>query len=432
MNSRLKVGVIQHAQKSKDPLRELEVVQGKIKALGDQGVDLVCLPELWPTGPLKAGERALADVTPEILSRLQTLSEEYRIVILGGLPEKGDLMEEEGTLYNSAFFIGPQKKRLVYRKIHLFGPLGEKEVFRPGSEEIVFWHGFSCGEVGVGPLICYDLRFPELSRSLVLEGAEVLVVMALWPRERVHHFEALLRARAIENQCFVIGVNTAGDVGGMEFGGRSKVVGPDGAVLREAGQGPEVIVSEIDLSSVVDVRRRFFTAGPERWQRRTARKVLDMKDLVDAVRRRRAAGQRCVFTNGCFDILHAGHVSYLEEARRCGDFLVVGINSDKSVRSIKGDARPINPGSMRALVVAGLESVDYVVFFDEPTPIEVIRAISPDCLVKGEDWDEDNIVGAGFVKERGGIIKRIPFAHDISTTKIIRRILKKVTIKSHT
>jgi rfaE bifunctional protein nucleotidyltransferase chain/domain len=126
-----------------------------------------------------------------------------------------------------------------------------------------------------------------------------------------------------------------------------------------------------------------------------------------------------VFTNGCFDLLHAGHVSYLESARHLGDYLVVGLNSDKSVREIKGPERPINTEAMRAHVLAGLAAVDYVVIFNDPTPLNLIQIIVPNILVKGADWEEKDIVGAETVKNVGGHVVRIPFVHDISTSRIL-------------
>jgi rfaE bifunctional protein nucleotidyltransferase chain/domain len=133
-------------------------------------------------------------------------------------------------------------------------------------------------------------------------------------------------------------------------------------------------------------------------------------------------GSRIAFTNGCFDILHAGHVSYLEEARRTADCLVVGLNADCSVRGLKGPSRPVNGEADRARVLAALGCVDYVVLFSEETPLRLITALLPDVLVKGADWAEDQIVGAAEVKVAGGRVVRIPFEHDRSTTGLIDRI----------
>jgi rfaE bifunctional protein nucleotidyltransferase chain/domain len=134
-------------------------------------------------------------------------------------------------------------------------------------------------------------------------------------------------------------------------------------------------------------------------------------------------GKRIVFTNGCFDILHAGHVSYLNEARSLGDLLVVGLNSDSSVKELKGESRPINPQSDRKFVLENLKSVDLVEIFDDQTPLELIKALNPSLLVKGGDWSVDQIVGSDFVIAQGGSVKSLKFVEGLSTTKVIEKIL---------
>lgn len=136
----------------------------------------------------------------------------------------------------------------------------------------------------------------------------------------------------------------------------------------------------------------------------------------------RTNNDRVVFTNGCFDLLHPGHVQYLAEARDLGHRLVVGLNSDASVKRLKGSSRPIQDESSRALILAGLATVDSVVIFDEDTPLKLIKAILPDILVKGGDWPVEQIVGSEIVKARGGQVLSLPFAEGYSTTGLIERI----------
>ena len=138
--------------------------------------------------------------------------------------------------------------------------------------------------------------------------------------------------------------------------------------------------------------------------------------------RLRGDGRRVVFTNGVFDILHPGHLRYLQQARELGDALIIGLNSDASVRRNKGPERPINSEGDRAELLHALECVDAVVVFDEETPAEIIRAIQPDVLVKGADWGENAIVGRDTVEARGGRVVRIPIEQGWSTTSIIERI----------
>lgn len=138
--------------------------------------------------------------------------------------------------------------------------------------------------------------------------------------------------------------------------------------------------------------------------------------------RLRAEGKRIVFTNGVFDILHPGHVRYLQHARSLGDALIVGLNADASVHRNKGPERPINPEHERAEILEALECVDAVVLFGEDTPAEIIKAIQPDILVKGADWAEDAIVGRDTVEARGGRVVRVPIETGFSTTEIIRKV----------
>ncbi len=155
--------------------------------------------------------------------------------------------------------------------------------------------------------------------------------------------------------------------------------------------------------------------------RRAEDKILDPQELAGRLEAWRD-GRKLVFTNGCFDILHPGHVAYLEDARACGDLLLVALNSDDSIRRIKGPERPINPQPDRGILMAGLGCVDLVTFFDEDTPIELIRAVRPDVLVKGGDWTIDKIVGSDFVLANGGEVYSLPFRPGYSTTSIIERI----------
>jgi rfaE bifunctional protein nucleotidyltransferase chain/domain len=149
-------------------------------------------------------------------------------------------------------------------------------------------------------------------------------------------------------------------------------------------------------------------------------RVLSREEAVAWIHECRAHGRVMVFTNGVFDLLHPGHIRYLRDARALGDALIVGLNSDRSVRALeKGDDRPLNPEGERAEVLAALVSVDAVVIFDEDTPHEIVIALQPDVLVKGADWAEGTIIGADIVEARGGRVARIPIAEGYSTTRII-------------
>jgi len=153
--------------------------------------------------------------------------------------------------------------------------------------------------------------------------------------------------------------------------------------------------------------------------------ILGKEELLVIRKKLKEENKKVVFTNGCFDILHAGHVDYLIKAKNLGDILIVGINSDSSVKLIKGEKRPIIPQQERAALIASLKPVDYVTFFDEPTPKELITYLIPDFLVKGADWSIDNVVGRDVVEANGGEVKTIRFVNDQSTSKIIKLILER-------
>ncbi len=153
-------------------------------------------------------------------------------------------------------------------------------------------------------------------------------------------------------------------------------------------------------------------------------KIKTTDELTPLLALLRATGQRIVFTNGCFDLIHTGHTRYLTTARALGDILIVAINSDASVRAIKGEKRPINNEADRAETLAALESVSFVTIFNEPDPSKVIVALQPDVLVKGGDWPIEKIIGRDIVQARGGKVVNVPYVDGASTTGMIDKILK--------
>lgn len=151
------------------------------------------------------------------------------------------------------------------------------------------------------------------------------------------------------------------------------------------------------------------------------KKLKELKKIVDTLHRQ---GKKIVFTNGCFDILHWGHAMYLEKAKAKGDKLIVGLNSDSSIRRIKGRSRPILKENDRAKMIAALESVDYVTVFGEDTPLRAIKTLKPDILLKGSDWNKNNIVGSEILSRYGGKVSTIKLAKGRSTTNLINQIVK--------
>jgi D-beta-D-heptose 7-phosphate kinase/D-beta-D-heptose 1-phosphate adenosyltransferase len=150
--------------------------------------------------------------------------------------------------------------------------------------------------------------------------------------------------------------------------------------------------------------------------------LLSLDEFLEIRKRLKEEGKKLVFTNGCFDIIHRGHIDYLNRAKALGDYLVVALNSDDSVRRLKGEGRPINKLEDRAFVVANLKAVDFVVSFEDDTPFEIISAIIPDVLVKGGDWSIENIVGRDIVEANGGKVYSLPYVENYSTTNIINKM----------
>ena len=178
-------------------------------------------------------------------------------------------------------------------------------------------------------------------------------------------------------------------------------------------------VEKVGVATVArdEILRDLLRAGPYGNQ-----KVLEREVLSHEVECRRRLGQRIAFTNGCFDVLHAGHVRYLQEARAQGDVLVVGLNSDASVRSLKGAGRPVQGEEARAAVLAGLHAVDYITIFEEATPLALIQALRPDVLVKGADYRKDEVVGSPFVESYGGRVHLAPLHDGYSTTRHLQKL----------
>ncbi len=153
-------------------------------------------------------------------------------------------------------------------------------------------------------------------------------------------------------------------------------------------------------------------------------KILTRSQAKEIIRKEREKGKKIVFTNGCFDLLHAGHIYLLREAKKEGDILIVALNSDSSVRKIKGTSRPIYPEKERAEILASLEMVDYVVIFEETTPYQIIKELKPHILVKGGDWRINEVVGRDLVESWGGKVKIVPYLSGFSTTNIVEKIKK--------
>ncbi len=216
-------------------------VRKSLALLAAEGVQLAVLPEMWGTGFAYKELNRLAERTGDLVEELAALSAEYGMVIVGSLPEP-----HEEKVYNTAYLLDNGKMRGKYRKMHLFSLMQEDRSFDSGSSW--FLADTTIGKIGV--FICYDLRFPELARRLAVEGAEILVVPGEWPKPRQEHWRTLLRARAIENQLFVVAANCCGVVGKLDFFGMSMIIDPQGELLAEAGHEPVNITATLDFAAL--------------------------------------------------------------------------------------------------------------------------------------------------------------------------------------
>ena len=236
---------IQFNIKQGDVDANLAYVREALPRVAAQGANLAVLPEMWTSGFAYKNLNELALRTEGILEELLTLSKDLKLVIVGSMPEpNGD------KVFNTVYIVDNGRLAGVYRKIHLFSLLGEDRAFSGGDSWLLA--DTSLGKVGV--IICYDLRFPELSRRLALEGAQVICVPAQWPKPRQEHWRTLLRARAIENQLFVVASNACGIIGKLDFFGMSMIIDPKGEVLADAGETEGDIIASLDLQAMSDWR----------------------------------------------------------------------------------------------------------------------------------------------------------------------------------
>ncbi|OEU45211.1 MAG: hypothetical protein BBJ60_01330 [Desulfobacterales bacterium S7086C20] len=225
----------------------LAVAKRLITSLARKGVQLVLLPEMWSTGFVNDSLEELSETTPEILEELMRLAKKRQLTIIGSLPEK-----RVDGIYNTAYVVDRGVVCAEYRKVHLFTPTSEDKYFKSGRNAVVA--NTSLGRIGL--MICYDLRFPELCRALALKGAEIIAVVAQWPAARVSHWDVLLKARAVENQVFVLGANRSGRDDELIYAGHSRLVSPYGEVLARAARRSATISATIDLSVLEQTRKQ--------------------------------------------------------------------------------------------------------------------------------------------------------------------------------
>lgn len=231
----------------------IESAEAAISRASDNGAKLVVLPELWSCGLNMDNLAGYAEKTPQILEQLGRLAAGHRVIVAGSLPERSG-----NKVFNTLHVLDETGVPAgAYRKIHLFSLMDEDKYFSRGSRPVIC--RTMAGRLGL--MICYDLRFPELCRSLAVNGADIVIVCAQWPASRIDHWDALLRARAIENQIFIVAANRCdnADAEGFEFNGHSRIISPTGEILAFGGEAPGEADAEIDLSEIRAFRNRFST-----------------------------------------------------------------------------------------------------------------------------------------------------------------------------
>ncbi len=418
-----------------------ELVLARLAEAAQRGAELAVLPELWTTGGEHVRPRLEAERSAVAVSAVRRAARQHRIIVVGS-----SLAHEGGRFFDQAHVVDADGRDAgTYRRVHRCA--GDVGLISTGDTILAV----QTSRAKVGVLIGADVEFPEQAVALALERARLLAVCASWRVEEADVARALLTARAIESQSFVVAAtsSTARPADGARGG--SVVLGPGGVLLAQGGTDDEIVMATIDLDAVNEIRRSrplarrrapaayaeaIATAPLARMPEEEAAvpvlgRILTRDEMARESVHLHAQGRTLVFTNGCFDILHLGHVRYLEDARRLGDALCVGVNTDGSVRGLgKGDDRPVQTEKDRAAILASLRCVDYVVLFDEPTPLELIRAVQPDVLVKGGDWKPENVVGADVVMARGGKVVIADFVPGHSTTGVIERIRSSIVAEA--
>ena len=245
MQEKLKVAAIQFNIAFGEIDRNLAKVEAALERVARQGVKLAVLPEMWSAGyDYKRLARHAAE-TPRVIKALCRRAAELNLVVVGSLPE-----QEDGKIYNTAYVVDQGELVGSYRKLHMFSTMGEDRFLSPGNKTLVV--STSVGRLGIA--ICYDVRFPELFRKMALEGAEIICMPAEWPKPRQEHWRTLLRARAMENQHFIVATNCCGIQSKLDFFGMSLLLSARGEVLAEGGETETELIATFDYQEMVEYR----------------------------------------------------------------------------------------------------------------------------------------------------------------------------------
>jgi D-glycero-beta-D-manno-heptose 1-phosphate adenylyltransferase len=366
-----------------DPGKNLEQVRSGLARLRQTDGALIVLPELWSTGFAYGRFDELAAGSGEILQELAGLAGRYNCLLAGSLPELV-VNGHESYLYNTLYIVGTDG---------IFGSYRKQQVFAFGGEGKAFTSGFEPRPVvtprgRIGCLVCYDLRFPELARSQCQQGADLLICSAQWPAVRREHWRTLLRARALENQTFLVACNACGLSDGMELGGYSAIIDPEGKVLFEAAGCRSSVSLQPSWMVRESYRARFTSFAVAAYAFADEGKICrSAADCLDLVSLRRGVGQRIVYCAIGQSAMGQADLDALQDARRQGDFLLVGVlpaEGGSAVAKEEGDRADQVDGKEEILrCIAALGCVDAV------------------CLL--EDFSDDDLVRLGELLSRNEI-----------------------------
>ena len=276
-------------------------------------------------------------------------------------------------------------------------------------------------EVATGKVICDEGSLLQAGR-LLLKELQLEALVLTRSEEGMSLFSAAGAVEHLPTEAReVFDVSGAGDT--VAVIGAALAVGADlSTAAKLANQAAGLVVAKLGTSTVSAAE---MIQDAARRNRYSGRKIFSREDLADLLELDRTAGKCIVFTNGCFDLLHAGHVKYLQQARQLGDLLVLGLNSDDSIRRLKGEKRPLLEEAERAQILAALDCIDYLTIFDEDTPLELLEVVRPQILVKGGDYQTDEVVGKDLIESYGGRVELIQFVDGKSTTNIIDKVLSR-------
>jgi len=248
-NKKIRAGIVQFDVKKGDIEANLVSACDGLRQLHHLGAELALLPELWSCGFDTARLDDHADQTPEIIKEISRQAESRKMMIAGSLPEKFDK-----HIYNTMYLISGYGSTLgTYRKIHMFSYINEDQHFQAGSSPVIC--DTPSGTFGL--MVCYDLRFPELCRALTLKKAQIILISAQWPESRIHHWDILLKARAIENQIFIVATNRCGFDDELKFNGHSQIVSPKGKILTTIEDKTSVAIADLHLQEIDKFRNQF-------------------------------------------------------------------------------------------------------------------------------------------------------------------------------